>query len=270
MQIYVQEWFPEAEPKVILLYIHGLGSHSSRLAHWAERFVNEQMAFIGYDQRGHGKTDGKRGQVKHIDLLANDLDQIIQEVKMKYEGVPVVPYAHSMGGAVLLQYLNHFPANVDGFIVSSPWIRLVKPPSGILLAIAAILKTLSPKTTLPNGLNPGDVIDDDEEVRKYIDDPLVQNKISVGLFYSLTTAMRQNLTEVASLKRPCLAMHGAGDPITDPAATEKCAKNIGDAVTLKIWDVSSHELHHDPARDKIFKYIVEWLEKTILLTKEKK
>jgi len=67
--LYVQGWMPEKNPKSIILNAHGLGEHSGRMDHWAERFVIKQVGFISYDQRGHGKSDGKRGHPTNIKFL---------------------------------------------------------------------------------------------------------------------------------------------------------------------------------------------------------
>ncbi len=257
--LFRQDWLPEKDPVAVVLYVHGLGSHSSRLAHWAERFVNEGVAFIGYDQRGHGNTEGKRGQVRNIGILSDDLAGCIKKVRGEFPGKLLLLYGHSMGGAVTIHFLLNHDVEADGFIISSPWISLVKPPGKALLSIAGMLNQLSPGARLPNGLNADDVIDDPFEVKKYKDDPLVHDRIAVGLFYSLTSSMAEAASKAGKIRIPCLAMHGAGEKITDPSATKAFAEATGGTTTLKLWELKSHELHNDPKKDEVFKYVSSWV-----------
>lgn len=257
--LYLQEWTPEKPPKAVILYIHGLGSHSGRLDHWAKRFNEINVAFVAYDQRGHGRADGSRGGVKHIRQMIGDVQTMIKEVRDRFQEIPLILYGHSMGGNIALNHAIGSAEKVDGLVISSPWLRLVNPPSKVLVSLAKPLKAIAPLLTLSNGLNADDISRDKAEADKYREDPLVHDKISVGLFFSVEQAGLAALANADKVSCPVLFMHGTGDRITSHEASRECAANAGKQATLKLWEGAYHELHHEFVREEVFHFIADWL-----------
>jgi alpha-beta hydrolase superfamily lysophospholipase len=59
---------------------------------------------------------------------------------------------------------------------------------------------------------------------------------------------------------PLLLMHGSEDKIAFPTSSTTYAELAPkDKLTLKIWDGFKHELHTDPERDQVFKFMIDWL-----------
>jgi alpha-beta hydrolase superfamily lysophospholipase len=265
VNLYLREWTPGNSPKAVILYIHGLGSHGGRLDHWAERFNEKQVAFLAYDQRGHGRADGRRGGTKHIRQMIGDVQTITGEVHERYPGIPLILYGHSLGGNIALNHVTGSGEMPDGLIISSPWLRLVHPPSKVLLTVAGILNKITPGLTLSNGLNADDISREKSEADKYREDPLVHDKISIGLFFSVVQAGRDAMNNAAGISCPFLLMHGTGDRITSHEASSELAGKSGDNTTLKLWEGAYHELHHEPVREEVFGYIVAWMKQQKLL-----
>lgn len=259
IKLYLQEWTPAKSPKAVILYIHGLGSHGGRLDHWAKRFNEQQVAFVAYDQQGHGRADGKRGAPKHIRAMIGDVETMVQEVRRKYPGIPLILYGHSLGGNIALNHVIGSAEKVDGLVVTSPWLRLTHPPSKVLVGVAGVLKAIAPGFAIPNGLNADDISRDKAEADKYREDPLVHDKISIGLFFSVTTAGLEAIENAGRIDCPFLIMHGTGDKITSHKASMELAAIAGKQATLKLWENGYHELHHEPNREEIFQFITDWL-----------
>lgn len=257
--LFIQEWIPEKNPKSIILYIHGLGEHGGRMDHWAERFVEKQIGFIAYDQRGHGKADGKRGRPTNIKLMIDDVKAVIDMIRNDFPETPVILYGHSMGGAIAINYVISATFTADALIVTSPWLKLANPPSQTLIKIIKPLLKIAPGLTISNGLDVHDISRDKQEVQKYINDPLIHNKISIGLFHSTYQAGYNALRNVYKINCPFLIMHGTEDKITSAKASEEYVMNTSDRTSLKLWNDAYHELHHEPIRDEVFTYIINWL-----------
>jgi acylglycerol lipase len=249
----------------VILYIHGLGSHSGRLDHWAERFNARQVAFIAYDQRGHVRSDGKRGFPKHIRQMIGDVATMVEHVRATFPGFPLTLYGHSLGGNIALNHVIGSETQVDGLVTTSPWLRLVHPPSKVLVSLVSPLKAIAPGITLSNNLNAEDISRDKTEVDKYRKDPLVHDRISVGLFFSTYEAGNDALNNAQKVKFPFLIMHGTGDRITSHEASSELVKNASEKTTLKLWEGAYHELHHDPIREEVFDFIVNWMKQQKLL-----
>lgn len=258
-KLYIHEWLPETDPVAVVLYVHGLGSHGGRLDHWAERFAGKGIGFIALDQRGHGRSDGKRGRPLHIRFMIDDVKHIVGQLRENYPEVPVILYGHSMGGAIAINYVISTSYTVDALIVTSPWLKLVSPPSKTLITLLRPLLRIAPWITLSNKLDPKDISHDEREVRKYAEDPLVHDKISIGLFNSAYIAGYHALRNVYKINCPFLIMHGTGDRITSAKASEEYVMNTSDRTRLKLWPDAYHELHHEPVRDEVFDYIAGWL-----------
>ena len=113
-------WKPEGKPKALINIVHGFGEYMERYNHWAMRFVEKGYVVHSIDNRGHGKSDGKRGHVdKHDDFL-NDIDVLVKESKKLYPDLPQFIYGHSMGGNIVSNYILKRETDFKGAVLSSP------------------------------------------------------------------------------------------------------------------------------------------------------
>src|SRR6056297_1536508 len=119
--IFIREWIPENDPKAIIFYVHGLGSHSGRMAFWAEKFNHEGFAFIAHDHRGHGKSGEKRGFPKKFNYLVNDTRLMVKRLREAFPDKKIILYGHSLGGSVAINYVISEAQTADALIVTSPW-----------------------------------------------------------------------------------------------------------------------------------------------------
>jgi len=261
--LFVQYWMPDESPIAIVLLVHGLGEHSGRYGHWAERFVNKGIGFIAYDQQGHGRSEGKKGTPGNAALLVNDAAFMVAECKKTYPGLPLVLYGHSMGGPIALSLVLQDARAVNALVLTSPWIQLANPPSAVLKGLAAVLNVLVPNLTMDNGLNSSDISRIPEEAEAYTSDPLVHSKVAAGLFHTIDKAGKLALASAEKLECPTLLIHGTDDRITSWKASELFAGKNKDMVKLILVEGAFHELHHEPEREEVFAAILSWIkEKT--------
>lgn len=249
---------PGENTKAVIILVHGLGEHVQRYIYWADLFKKEGIAFLGVDLPGHGRSDGKRGDIKSYALLGEMLDILIKSCNKTFPGCPVYIYGHSLGGGIVLEYLLRRNPKIKGAIVTSPFLRLAFEPPKIKLFIASVMKHLLPGLIQPSGLNSSHISHDKAVVEKYKTDPLVHGKISVSLFSESVTAANYSLTHASELKVPTLLLHGSDDLILSPEGSREFAGKTG-MVELKIWDGGYHELHNEPFKDEVFKYIINWI-----------
>ncbi len=120
------------------------------------------------------------------------------------------------------------------------------------------MKYLMPGLIQPTGLNADHLSHDRSVGEKYIADPLVHDKISVSLFYESMAAANYSLTHASELKVPTLILHGSDDLIISPEGSREFAGKT-DMAELKIWEGGYHELHNEPFKEEVFKYILNWI-----------
>lgn len=251
---------PGENTSAVIILVHGIGEHIQRYVHWADLFKKEGIGFAGVDLPGHGRSEGKRGNIKSYALLGEMLDILISSCKRTFPGVPVYIYGHSLGGGIVLDYLLRKNPKIKAAIITSPWLRLSSEPPKIKLVIASIMKYLLPGLIQPSGLNVSHISHDNNIVEKYKIDPLVHDKISVNLFHEAMTAAEYTLAHAKELKIPTLLLHGNDDLICSPEGSREFAGKSS-MVELKIWDGGYHELHNELFREEVFKYIMDWIKR---------
>lgn len=246
--------------KAVVILVHGLGEHIQRYDHWADKFKNEGIGFAGVDLPGHGRSDGRRGNIKSFSQLDEMLDILIKTTLRTFPGTPVYIYGHSLGGGIVLNYLIRRNPKIKGAIVTSPWLRLSFEPSKIKVTMASVMKYILPGLIQPSGLIVDHISHDQNVIEKYKNDPLVHGKISVSLFYGAMSAAKYSLAHASELNIPTLLMHGSDDKICSPEGSREFASK-NNKVELKILEGGYHELHNEPFKEEVFEYIINWMKK---------
>jgi acylglycerol lipase len=69
---------PGENAKAVVILVHGLGEHIQRYSYWASLFNKAEIGFAGMDLPGHGRSEGRKGNIKNyaqvgemIDILLN-------------------------------------------------------------------------------------------------------------------------------------------------------------------------------------------------------
>lgn len=249
---------PGENPDGVIVLVHGIGEHVRRYNHWAEMFRKENFAFTAIDMPGHGKSEGGRGKVRRYTDIYEMIDVMLKTAGRTFPGVPLFLYGHSLGGGIVLDYTLRFKPSVKAVIATSPWLRLSFEPSKSKIMLAAIMKSLLPGLVQATGLKTIYLSHDESIVDLYSKDPLVHDKISAGFFSGASSSAAYALSHASDLKLPVLIVHGADDMICSPEGSrEFCSKTK--KAELKIWDGGYHELHNEPFRDDVFRYIVSWI-----------
>jgi len=255
---YAVEWkHPDA--KAVVCLVHGLGEHCRRYDHMATYFANRGYAMIGFDHAGHGRTEGTRGHGT-MDGLYNGIELLLQQASERYPSKPIFLYGHSMGGNLVLNYvLRKQPQGIKGVITTGAWIRLGEEPPKLLETIGRLLKAVLPSMGRPNELDANMISSVKEEVNKYVNDPLVHDRISFELGISLLDAGRWLDQYEGTIGIPALIMHGAADQITSPEGSRQLAERLKGQVTFKAWEELYHEIHNEREKEAVFDFTLDWV-----------
>lgn len=261
---YMQGWEPEGKPKAIVCLIHGLGEHTGRYAHVGNTFNDAGYALFSFDLRGHGQTGGARGHTPSLDVVMQDIHQFIGFQKQNFPNTPIFLYGHSLGGLFAFVYAIRFVDELKGAIVTGMALRSPLLEQKAKVAIAKVLGSLLPSMIIPTGLDPATISRDPEVVHRYINDPLVHGKTSLGLGKATVEAVDLCFERAGEFNLPLLIMHGKKDTLVYPSGSEDLARLAGKTnkdVTLKLWEGLYHEIHNEPEKEDVFKVMIEWLDK---------
>jgi alpha-beta hydrolase superfamily lysophospholipase len=257
--LYWQEWIPEGEPRAVIVLIHGLGEHSGRYGHLADRFLAENIAVFTQDNRGHGKTPGGRGVVD-FGKAVDDVGELLDEARRRYPGVPVVLYGHSLGALLSMTYTVRRRPQIAAQVASAPALDSELREQKVKFTAANLLGGLVPNIVLPTGLDSKGVSRDPVVVAAYEQDPLVHDKGSMGMAKATFSAMDAMMTQNA-FPVPLLIIHGTADRLTVPAASKRFVEQVSGDVTLIEYDGMYHEPHNEPEQAEVFADVMEWLNK---------
>jgi len=263
IKFLIQGWEPQlAKPKAVIVLIHGLGEHTGRYTHVGKALTDAGYALTGFDLRGHGKSGGARGHSPSLDAFMQDIRQFFQQVTQRYPETPQFLYGHSLGGLLSLAYALQYSAGLKGVIVTGAGLRSPLQEQKGKIAMVNMLGSLLPVLTVPSGLDATTISRDAEVVQKYVNDPLVHDKSSLGLGKSALSAIDLCFARAKEFPLPLLMMHGTADKLTYPSGSEdfaRLAREAGGDVTLKLWDGLYHEIHNEPEKAEVFQTMIAWL-----------
>ncbi len=261
LDLFAQGWEPESRtPKAVICLVHGLGEHTSRYAHVAEAFGREGYALFGADLRGHGRSGGPRGHFPSIESVMQDIDMLLEQARLKYPGLPLILYGHSLGGILVLHYGLKRNPKVKGIIATSSGLRtaLEKQPAKIMAA--KVLGALIPGVAMASGLDANAISHDKNVVKVYNDDPLVHDKVSLGFGKIMLGVTKWTIEHAGEFPLPLLLLHGKADEIAYPSGSVEFAAALKDRSTLVLWDGAYHELHNEPEQAEVFKTMTIWMD----------
>lgn len=262
---YVRGWEPtQPRTKALIALVHGLGDHTGRYLHVGKTLTDAGYALVGFDLRGHGKSGGPRGHSPSSEALIQDIRQFFKFLVHRYTDLPHFLYGHSLGGLLSLTYAIRYSAGLKGVIVTGAGLRSPLEEQKAKITMVKLLGSLLPTITVPSGLDPTTISRDPDVVQKYINDPLVHDKTSLGFGKSALSAIDLCFSRAREFVPPLLIMHGTADKVTYPGGSEDFARLASENnkdVTLKLWDGLYHEIHNEPEKAEVFKVMLDWLNK---------
>jgi len=256
-------WQPEDQTQAVVCLIHGIGEHSGRYVHVADRLTKAGYAIFTFDLRGHGKSEGLRGHIPSYKALMQDISSLIEAANKQFPQIPSFFYGHSFGGNLVLNYILRHQTQFKGVIATDPWLRLAFNSPAFKIILGEIANKIYPSFSQSSGLDTKALSHDPKVVHAYENDPLVHDHISARMFIGIYQSGQWALEHASEFSLPLLLMHGGADSITSSKASREFTDKIIKNCTLKIWDGLYHEIHNEPDKEEVFKFLIEWLNKKV-------
>ena len=254
--LYWQAWLPEGPPKAILLIVHGIAEHSGRYTNLVNYFVPKGYAVYSFDQRGHGKSDGKRSYIERFSYYVDDLQTFFSLVRTENPNTKIFMVGHSLGSTIALDYTLEHQRELQGLIISGTTLKAGASISRAAILAAKILSVVMPKIGV-SALDPGGISRDPAVVAAYVNDPLnYTGKLSARFGVELLKTMDMLQKRLSEITLPILIMQGSQDRISDPSSS----KILFDGVSSKdkIYEGFYHEIFNDPERQQVFSDMEAW------------
>jgi alpha-beta hydrolase superfamily lysophospholipase len=252
-------------PRGSVLIVHGLGEHIGRYAHVVRQLNDWGWSVLGYDQRGHGRSEGARGRLQHADDLLKDLARVIDALRAAWPG-PLVLLGHSMGGLVAAHFVAGglappaaWSRPVDALVLSSPALDPGMSAGQKLLLV--LLGKLAPNLAVGNGLQPGWISHDAQVVRNYVADPLVHDRVTPRLARFIVDGGRFVAGRAGDWTVPTLLLYAGSDRCVAPAGSAGFAAAAPQAcVAVHEFRPLYHEIFNEPEQAEVFGVLRDWLD----------
>lgn len=270
VRLCVNHWPVVSGPlQGVALIVHGLGEHILRYAHVVKYLNKRGWAVIGFDMRGHGRSQGPRGALRHNDSLLRDLAEMIDMIRTFYK-CPLILVGHSLGGVLSARFAASFAVPME----DAPWRR---PIDGLVMSSPALQISLNfferlatqflgrhaPDFVFKAGIKPSQICSDPETVRAYSDDPLVHGYMTARLLNFELDAGTYVRRWALGWTVPTLLMWAGKDSLVDTAGTEKFAAEAPRSVlTSRLFDSLSHEIFNEIERNEVLDTMGQWLAQT--------
>ncbi|MDO9085991.1 MAG: lysophospholipase [Anaerolineaceae bacterium] len=259
-KIFAQKWLVEEKNEAVIVMVHGLGEHIGRYAHVANFFNQNNISFYGFDQRGHGKSSGKRGHIGKSQFFIDDIDKMIEIARKEHPETPIFLYGHSLGGNMVLYYSLIVKPDLKGIICTSPGLGTGEPVPPLKLFAAKVLKSLLPSMTMDNGLDVENLSHNPQVIKAYKEDPLVHSMVSTKLAMDMFANGDWVIENANNFPKPLLLLQGSEDHIVNLEKTKEFAENVPAALlTFKIYIGLYHELHNEIVQLEVLTFILNWL-----------
>jgi len=109
--------------RTMLVFIHGTAAQSKLYLPLADTLRRYGIATALLDLRGHGLSEGARGDAKNTTALARDIKLFLDTLRAKYPEKKIILGGHSLGAGACLKYLSFFYERQS----------LYRPPDGLVL-----------------------------------------------------------------------------------------------------------------------------------------
>jgi len=243
-------------------YFENMKRYREVIERWNERGV---LAAI-YDLRGHGLSEGGRGQVMRFDEYVEDtlhlLDELDRDDGWKRLHPPVL-FGHSLGGLISIHSALRAQDRIAGLTLSSPYLGLVMAVPRVKLLAGRALSRLLPSVSVAASLKGSDCTHSVEIADAYDRDPMNFKKANVRWFTETVVAQQRALEEAPQLSLPLFCLQAGNDKVALPAATERFMERVRsvDRQYLRLPGLY-HEVLNEPDRanwiDKFATAMLSW------------
>ena len=263
LKLFYRRW-DVPRPRGVCLLVHGLAEHSGRYGHVAARLARRDLSVWSMDHRGHGRSEGVRGDCRSLREFVEDLHLLKSRAADVLPDVPLLLIGHSLGGLIALTYATDHPKEVRAVAVSSPALKLAHETPDWKVALVTATSKIAPLAPFQNGVNPTDLCRDPQVVEAYRKDPLIHNVLTARCALALRAALANSLELAGQLHLPCLILQSGTDQVCDPKTAEEFSRRAnGSPLSLYRYDGMYHELFNEPERGRVIEDLCQWLDSVL-------
>lgn len=260
---HFMRFFAAADTRAYILYLHGIEGHSLWFTETASYLKGRGLSTLAFDRRGSGmcKANGT-ADFSGDDLLA-DLEQMLEHLHKKADGLPVFLMANCWGAKLAVLHCRRKKESekrLSGLILSSPAIE-VKVDLPLMKKLDILLSfILGGKKEFALPLSVEDFTDTPEYLDFIARDPKRLTHASANFLVSsfiLTLLARQAPHE---LTLPILVLQSGQDNIVNVQGIKNWFEKLGTRdKTLRVFDSVKHSLDFHCQAQEYREMLANWI-----------
>ena len=260
------------KPRALMIKAHGLFGHQDSEALVVKQFAEYGITSVGFDYRGHGRSEGTPGLIENFTDSVTDMLEFIKLLDEIYDkDIPRFYCGLSLGGVIGYMLGLRIPDYFKGMILLAPALQVndhMKPILTISKYFCCCLSSLPP---MPVDPNKSDAVSNLTSNEKWINDPLgYHGGIKIRTVHSLgeqnTFCNKRNYNK---FKVPFVVVIGSVDKLVD---VEACVDfyELADTKDKQLVFIPGmwHVVHHEEKYHEISDFCIKWIEEKIGVSKE--
>jgi len=261
LSIFVRAWIPE-KPERVVVCIQGLGGHGGYYNALADYLVPQGTVVVAPDLRGHGRSEGMRGDIESFHHYLEDVDAAVRWGKATWPDVPLIVLGESMGSSLAIQYCAQQRGTpLAGLALISPVLGSAIQPK--VSEAANFLRSL-----VTNPRRPTMSVTGREELgcrlNEFNDrlraDPLFVRHVSVRFLIRLSGWLRQSRGKAGLVTLPLLVLQGGKDYVAHRPSTRLFLRRVSTKQHhLVTFPEAYHCLLYDPETPEVMAVLNGWL-----------
>lgn len=271
-----QQWpGTPAQPRAIILCIHGLSGAAKDFWPVGESFPQKGYAVYGMQLRGQGNDPDatRRGDIRRARQWKNDLLDFTALVRARHPGVPVYWFGESLGALITINTAGALGDQLDdaiaGIILTSPVVALrenLQLPFLKNLALRTLMLVWPGKRLSLEKLGNSEVQVTSETTHRqqmehtahYVKD------FTVRLFGQIEKLIKTSGESASRIQVPILVFYTPNDALTPREGVERFFQQLASQDKTPVFFPDSyHLILHDRDRDTALQTIDDWLHRRV-------
>ena len=260
LRLYWMSEQPE-QPRAHVAVVHGYGDHIGRYRTTFDALTAQGFAVHGFDYRGHGRADGRRGFCDSWPDYLDDLAAFWERVRGAAGGRKAFVIAHSHGALMAVHLLGRGGLQgVSGMVLSAPYFKLAITPPVLKLVAARAVGRVLPWMPIKTELKPEDLSRDEAVQQAVRQDPLYNHTVTPRWFIQSTEAQTRVMTLASEVKVPLFLLSGAADGVASVETGRAFFEAVGSKDKVyKVYPGMRHEPLNELGKEEVQGDISNWI-----------
>jgi len=250
--LFYRTWKPESDSRKAVILIHRGHEHSGRLQDLVDRLDLPDHWMFSWDNRGHGRSPGRRGFAPSYSALIRDLDAFVRHLRethgLRNEDMSIV--ANSVGAVTASAWVHDYAPGIQSMVLAAPAfrIRLYMP---FAIPLLRLWRKIKPDAVISSYVKSKMLTHDPEQSAAYDADELITKDISNHILLGLHDAATRVMNDAAVIHTPTLVLSAGSDWVVKNKAQRLFYQRLGSIrKRMKAYPGFFHALLFETERDK--------------------